>query len=79
MSEGHDLTVPVLNTTGRRITINFAATPVVGQLRMQVSYEGIPEGWAFVHVALLDAAKQVAQQWVQSVTPLVIHGNGEMQ
>jgi hypothetical protein len=68
---------PLLNTSGRRIVIDFAPTGVIGQLRMQVSYEGCPEGWAFVHVALCDAAKQVAQQWVQSVTPLVVQGNGE--
>jgi hypothetical protein len=68
---------PLLNTSGRRIVIDFAPTGVVGQLRMQVSYEGCPEGWAFVHRALCDAVQQVAQQWVQSVTPLVVYGNGE--
>jgi hypothetical protein len=39
---------PLLNTSGRKITIDFAPTGVVGQLRMQVSYEGIPRALLLV-------------------------------
>lgn len=56
---------PVVATAKRRIVIEQVATGVVGECGMTVQFEGIPEGWARVHMILLDVLKTVGDEWVK--------------
>lgn len=75
--------VPLINATPvRQIVLTFAPTGVVGEYQIQITYQGIPEGWPFVWNSLLDAAKAAVQEMVNQErlrqgSMFVHQGNGE--
>lgn len=62
----HTSSLPVVQPAIRRIVVEQRPTGVLGEYGMTVHFEGIPEGWARVHMILLDVLKTVGEEWVKA-------------